>query len=86
MTQPGATPTEPQRLTTAGRRHLSEMIGPDGQSLFWKPKGAGEHRVASKLHIAGLLMPSGYGVRAYVLTPTGLRVARTLLNESEHPR
>jgi len=66
------------RLSQAQLRHLSEMVGPDGQSLFWNPHGS-EYRTCEVLQRAGLLIAHhSYGVVAYTLSEEGMKVARAI--------
>ena len=67
------------KLTEPQRRHLRELIKPNGKILFWSPYGI-EHRVVQALCRKGLLtaaLGGGYGL-TYELTEEGERIARGL--------
>lgn len=67
------------RLSKAQRRHLIEMLGPLGATLYWHPRNQGERACAAALKEKGLLAGDVITYSsAYWLTDDGLRIAREL--------
>lgn len=66
-------------LTAPQKRHLAEMVGPTGHTLYWRPSGSAERRCAEALSRKGLLGGSAVSrTDRYYLTDEGLRVAKEL--------
>lgn len=67
-------------LTEPQKRHLRELVGPSGTTLFWRPANSGEQRCAQKLREIGLLEGSHISYSdAYYLSDFGLKLARGLV-------